>query len=96
MIEVLTEPAVLALLGTIFGGAGLKIIESFLNRNKIKVDVATQIREELRTEVTTLRTELKHVEDELDEWKGKYYSLLDEFAKFKQEVMLGLDAKRDK
>ena len=78
-MELLTNPAFLALVGTIFGGAGLKIIESLLNRSKTQTDIAAQIRSELRTDVQGLREEIRKVEAELDEWKKKYYDLLDQF-----------------
>lgn len=70
-----------AFFAAIFGGAGLKLIETLLNKGKIKQDVAQQIRTELREEITGLRTELKHVEEELDKWKAKYYELLTQFIK---------------
>jgi len=75
------NPALVALVGTLFGGAGLKITESFLNRSKNQNDVATQIRQELRQDVQSLRDEIKDLQDELDKWKGKYYDLLDQFYK---------------
>lgn len=71
----------IALIGTVFGGAGLKAVEVILTKSKTKDDIATQIRSELRTEVQGLREELRRVEDELDEWKQKYYDLLDQFYK---------------
>jgi hypothetical protein len=75
------DPAVIALIGTVFGGAGLKAIESLLNRSKTQSDVASQIRAELRTDVQALRAELDKLEKELDAWKAKYYDLLDQFYK---------------
>lgn len=75
------DPALVALIGTVFGGAGLKGIESLLNRSKTQNDVAAQIRTELRTDVQALRTELERQEKELDIWKAKYYELLDQFYK---------------
>lgn len=80
-MELLTNPAFLALMGTIFGGAGLKIVEGLLNKSKTQMDVAAQIRSELRTDVQGLRDEIRKVEAELDEWKKKYYDLLDQFYK---------------
>lgn len=80
-MELLTEPAFLALIGTVFGGVGLKIVESLLNRGKTQTDVAAQIRAELRTDVQALRDEIRKVETELDMWKAKYYALLDQFYK---------------
>lgn len=82
MIEaILGNPALLALIGTIFGGAGLKLVEGLLNKSKTQTDVAAQIRAELRTDVQALRDEIRKVETELDEWKTKYYDLLDQFYK---------------
>lgn len=79
LMDWITNPAFLALIGTIFGGAGLKIVEKVLNKDKVKSDIATEIRNELRGEVGTLRDELRRVETELDDWKAKYYELLDQF-----------------
>lgn len=75
------NPALLALIGTIFGGVGLKVVEALLNRSKTQSDLASQIRQELREEVQGLREELRRVEGELDNWKFKYYELLDQFYK---------------
>lgn len=75
----------LALIGAILGGSGLKVIEHWLNKSKVQNDEATSYRKELRDEVTSLREELRKVEKELDEWRDKYYVLMDEFSKFKRE-----------
>ena len=64
---------IIALVG---GGAGLKLVETLLGRGKVKVDEAALIRSELRTEVDSLRNELRSVETELDKWKAKYYRLV--------------------
>jgi predicted nucleic acid-binding Zn-ribbon protein len=85
--------AVIALIGTIFGGAGLKVAEGFLNRSKNRLekekfdaDTASNMREELRKEVSELRGELRKVEGELDIWRGKYYDLLDQFIQVKSSL----------
>jgi hypothetical protein len=69
------EPAA-ALIAAIFGGVGLKIVESLLSRSKVKNDLQEQMRLELRTDVVSLREELDRIEVSLDQWKKKYYSLL--------------------
>jgi hypothetical protein len=69
------EPAA-ALIAAIFGGVGLKVIESVLNRSKVKNDLQAQMRLELRTDVVSLKEELDRIEVSLDEWKKKYYRLL--------------------
>lgn len=71
------DTAWIALVGTLMGGAGFKIIEHFLNKNQVKVDVATTIREELRGEVGRLRDDLRLEEQEADSWRTKYYETLE-------------------
>lgn len=73
----------LALIGALLGGSGLKFIEHYLSRPKVKEDAASAFRAELREEVKNLREELRKTEADLDEWRTKYYALLDEFSKAK-------------
>lgn len=73
----------LALIGALLGGSGLKVIEHWLNRSKSKDNTATDFRNELRTDIKDLRAELAKTEAELDQWRVKYYALMDEFIKFK-------------
>lgn len=80
----------LALLGALLGGSGLKIVEYWLNRSKVKEDAASQMRTELRNDIKGLREELRAVEDELDKWRGKYYELMDEFMKAKGDLAVAL------
>lgn len=75
------DPGVLALVGTIFGGVGLKVVETILSKKKSKSDTAAEIRNELRTDVAALRKEMKDLEEQLDIWKEKYYDLLNQFYK---------------
>lgn len=77
----------IALVGTIFGGVGLKITERWLNRAKEKNDTAKQIRDELRTDMATyrqeilnLKAEVDKVEKEVNEWQDKYYELRDRYS----------------
>jgi hypothetical protein len=76
----------IALIGTILGGAGLKFIEHWLSRSKVRDDTASQLRTELRTEIQGLKTELNNVESDLDKWRGKYYELMDNFIRVKSEL----------
>ena len=71
----LVNEPLLALVAAIFGGAGLKVMESVLSRAKYRNDIATQIREELRRDVVQLRTEV----DSMFIWREKYYALLSAF-----------------
>lgn len=80
------DTAWIALIGTVFGGAGLKIMESFLARGSKKVDTATAMREELRKESASLKEELRVVEKELDTWKEKYFLLFQEYLEIKSQL----------
>lgn len=75
----------LALIGALLGGSGLKFIEHWLSRPKVKDDAASAFRNELREEVKNLREELRKTEQELDEWRTKYYALMDEYSKAKRD-----------
>lgn len=69
------DPTVIALIGTVMGGVGLKVAESWLGRNKVRVDDAARMRDELRLQVTALREENKALEAQVDEWRAKYYEV---------------------
>ena len=79
--------SLIALFAATFGGAGLKFIEYLLSRGKAKQDLAQSIREELRSEVQSLRDELRQVQEEVDAWRQKYYDLLDRFYIERKEVV---------
>lgn len=71
-----TTQAWIALGGTIFGGAGLKIFEQFLGRSKQRDDTATSLRDELRKELAEARDEAEEYREEADVWRLRYYSLV--------------------
>ena len=75
-----SQDAIIALVGTIFGGAGLEIIRRVLAKSKEKEDSATAFRNELRTELTALKAEMATVEKELDMWRQKYYELFEKYV----------------
>jgi chromosome segregation ATPase len=85
-------------MGTIFGGAGLKIIESWLGRAKERTDQGAAIREELRKEIEGLREQLNRADIEeqrlekmVDEWRAKYYDLRDEKQKVVTELTIVME-----
>lgn len=78
--------SIIALIGTLFGGGGLALTTKWVSRNKDKEDSASKFRDELRVEVIRLRGELSETERELDEWKSKYYALLQDGILFKQTL----------
>lgn len=72
------EAAWIALIGTFFGGAGLKITEKYLARTGEKAELATKMRDEIRADLALCKAEAGLLEKEIDEWRAKYYYLLEE------------------
>lgn len=89
------EATWIALIGTVLGGpAVLKFIEWIMGRGKTKQDAATAMREELRKEseslkldAANLREEIRRVEKEMDDWKEKYFTLLQQYLEVKAQLM---------
>mgnify|MGYP003295992327 CR=1 FL=1 len=77
---------VLTFLGTVFAGAGLKWIEGKLKAAKDKDDIATNLRDELRGEVKTLRQEAKDSDAETVIWKAKYYEAYEKLLLARVEI----------
>lgn len=77
---------VLTFLGTVFAGAGLKWIEAKLKKAKDKDDTATNLRNELRQELTSLKQEMQQVEKELDEWKTKYFEAYEQLLMLRVQL----------
>lgn len=88
------DPIWIALIGTLFGGAGLKILEHWLGKTKTKTDEATRLREELRIEIVAGREEIKELEAAVEKWKKEYYDLRDEVNILKVDYKIQLDILR--
>lgn len=69
-----------------FGGAGVKVVDSLVKRYQSKIDSTAQIRQELRDEAEGLRLENHLLLGELDEWRDKYFLLLQEYHNQKVEL----------
>lgn len=80
------EPTLFALIGAVFAGAGVKLVEKLLGRKKEQVDLAADIREELRKDLAAVKSELQRVENELDDWKKKYYAQIEHMIELKTEL----------
>lgn len=93
MMEFLSglDPAWIALIGTLFGGVVLKVTEHWLGKNKNSSDDAKQIREELRSQITSQKEEINSLEDEVNEWRSKYYDLRDSYIKVQTELQIALE-----
>lgn len=89
------DPAWIALIGTLMGGLGLKVTEHWLGKNKTNSDDARAIREELRSQITSQKEEIKQLEDDVNEWRSKYYDLRDSYVKIQTELTLALQKIKD-
>lgn len=84
------DPTVVALIGTVMGGVGLKAAEHWLGRNKVKVDDATRLRDELRLEITAQREEIRQLEQEALRWREEYFSMYEKYIKLQTELTIAL------
>jgi cell division protein FtsB len=96
--DLLNNAGFVALVGTIFGGAGLKIIESWLGRAKERSDQGAEIREELRKEIEGLRNQLdkasaeeQRLEAQVEQWREKYWSLREEKQSLVTELTIVME-----
>jgi predicted nuclease with TOPRIM domain len=80
----------IAIAAAVFGGAGVKVIEKWLNRSEVKDDSAFKLRTELREELERLRKELEETKEDLDEYRTKYYAMMEQFSKTKIELEAAL------
>lgn len=89
------DPAVLALIGTLCGGIGLKLTEHYFGRSKIKFDDAARIRDELRIQLTNQQEKISSLEADRDKWKMDYYDLRDRLTKLETELAFAIQALKD-
>lgn len=82
-MEWITDPAVLALIGTLFAGAGLKFVERWLARPNIRMTE----NEFYRNQINELRERLDKVEAEVDDWRERYYRTKEEVETLKAHII---------
>lgn len=75
------------------GGGLIKYVESWLNKSKYKAEADKADRDErrkeaegLRTQIASLKEELRETEEEIDVWKVKYWKTYTEYQQFKLTV----------
>lgn len=76
---------VLALIATLMGASGLKIVEYLLSKNQTKAETDLALRNELRTDIDALRDEIKDLkaeisdkQDDIDKWRERYFKIVQE------------------
>jgi len=76
MSELFWQALTTGLPGFLLGAGGIKILELCYAHRKQDVDDAALIRQELRLEVQHFRERADKFDKDLDEWKDKYYNIL--------------------
>lgn len=76
----------IALLASLFGGAGLKIVEWFLLKGQREATDAKSMRDELRANLTKSEQKLDTRTGELDAMRDKYISLKFKYLKVRTYV----------
>lgn len=84
------DPAWIALIGTVCGGVGLKVVEHWLGKSKVMVDDAAKLRTEYREEITVQRDEIRQLEADVVKWREEYYNLRDKHVALQTELTLAL------
>lgn len=65
----------LALVAAVFGGAGLKLVESFMTRKQRRDDLLSKIIAEKDKEIERLSGQVDSAEKAEIEWREKYWDL---------------------
>ena len=89
------DPTWIALVASVMGGVGLKVAEHWLGRNKVRIDEAAQIRDELRLEIAALRDENRLQEQDLIKWREEYFTLRERLFRLETALTLALSKIKD-
>lgn len=89
------DPAWIALIGTVFGGVGLKVIEHWLGKTRVKIDDATTIRNELRTALAEEKQENVQLSQDVDRWRDAYYDLRDQHVAIQMKLTMAIEEARE-
>lgn len=82
----MVDPTVIALVGTVCGGVGLKFVEHLLGRSRVRLDEASKIRDELRDQIDDMRTQVASLEAARDKWREDYYALRDKYIELQTQL----------
>ena len=85
------DPAWIALIGTIVATVGVKLLERWLGTKDRNTADAAQIRSELKVQLQDARNEINDLEREIDQWRVKYYEVLEQLVAKKIELQNALN-----
>lgn len=90
MMQALTNEFSTVLYATVAGfvvGALIKLINRFADRDKNQLEVHVTLRKELREELDVVKAEVRRLQEELDEWKEKYYTQVELTNELKLSIL---------
>jgi hypothetical protein len=87
-LPALLNPAAIAAIASAITAVVLKLADTLTSHHAADVDEATALRQEMRIEIERLRADVQRQDAELDEWRGKYYVLLEEAGRLRGEVAM--------
>ena len=70
------------------GGAVTKLIDRFWLSKKEETDAARDLREELRKALELTNDRMDRLQRDVDEWRGKYFTLLEDHIRLRAEMDL--------
>lgn len=80
VLSLISGKGLVAVLGILSGGLGVKVIDWLQSRNLKKIDDAQKIRAELWQELNNVRNEVYNLRNEVTEWKEKYFALFADYT----------------
>jgi hypothetical protein len=81
-----TSVIILTLLSAFISGIGVSVFAWFVERKKEKVRRAEREQDILKLELKDLQIKLYQLEKDLDEWKDKYYTAIQELVSVRTEL----------
>lgn len=75
-----------AIAGFIVGGV-IKAFNKFLEKDADELDTHITLRKELREELDTVKHEVQQLQEELDEWRDRYYAQVELTNELKVAVL---------
>lgn len=78
--------ALLAIISAAISGVGVAIVTGIQENKKEKIRKQEREQDQLRIELKDLQIKLYQLENDLDSWKDKYYSAIQELIEVKSEL----------
>lgn len=75
----------MAIMSALFGGAGVKLLDKMLSSRSEFLAETEQLQEALRKELNRVSEEISDARTDSDEWRDKYWKLVEENAKCRAE-----------